>query len=102
MKLIVAPEAEAQLLLRQRWWRAHRPKAPTRFEEELTQAMGRIAASPAAFPVYAVIGERTIRRCLLVRTHCHLYFEERPSTDEVWIVAAAGAARRKGPRLPPR
>jgi hypothetical protein len=34
MKLVVAPEAAAQILARKQWWRANRSKAPERFDEE--------------------------------------------------------------------
>jgi len=39
MKLVVAPEATAQILVRKRWWRANRSKAPERFDEELAAAL---------------------------------------------------------------
>lgn len=99
MKVIIAPQAEAQLRLRQQWWRQHRSKAPERFEQELAHALREIADHPESLPVYAEKDGRTVRRYLLTRTRCHLYFEIVPTADEVWIVAAWGASRRRGPRL---
>jgi plasmid stabilization system protein ParE len=102
MKVILSPQAEAQLRLRRGWWQKNRPKAPDRFEQELAHALRRISDHPIAFPVYSEKGGRTVRRYLLTRTHCHLYFELLPDSDEVWILAAWGAARRRGPRLSER
>ena len=94
MKVVVAPVAAAQLLARKRWWRANRPKAPERFDHELDAMLAKIADRPESFPVFSARSERTIRRCLLVSTRCHLYFEIIPAANEVWIVAARGAVQR--------
>jgi plasmid stabilization system protein ParE len=102
MKVIIAPEAEAQLLIRKTWWRAHRPKAPERFDQELAKALLQIGEMPESFPVYSEQPERTVRRCLLRKASCHLYFEVVAAVGEVWILAAAGAVQRRGPRLPRR
>lgn len=74
MKVIIAPEAEAQLLIRKRWWRVHRPKAPERFDQELAEALTQIGQMPESFPVYSRLSGRTVRRCLLRKASCHLYF----------------------------
>jgi hypothetical protein len=98
MKLVVAPEAAAQILIRKRWWRANRSKAPDRFDEELARALSAITEHPESFPVFSARDGRTVRRCLLAKTRCHLYCEVVSSADEVWIVAARGAVQRRGPR----
>jgi len=100
MKVILAPQAEAQLRFRQQWWRKNRPKAPERFEQEVAHALHEIADHPGSFPIYSEKQGRTVRRYLLTRTRCHLYFEVMPTKGEVWILAAWGAVRRSGPRLP--
>jgi plasmid stabilization system protein ParE len=97
MKLVVAPEAAAQNLIRKRWWR-ERPKAPERFDEELATALAAITERPESFPVFSARDGRTVRRCLPSKTRCHLYFEVVTDADEVWIVAARGAVQRRGPR----
>ena|SRR5260221_8575359 len=99
MKLVVAPEAAAQIIVRKRWWRANRSKAPERFDDELTAALAAITERPESFPVISAQAGRTVRRYFLVKTRCHLYFEVRHETDEVWIIAARGAAQRRGARL---
>jgi len=102
MKLVVAPEAAAQILVRKQWWRANRSKAPARFDEELAAALTAISERPESFPVFSARGGRTVRRCLLARTRCHLYFEIRDESGEVWVTAGRGAVQRRPPKLAPR
>jgi hypothetical protein len=102
MKLVVAPEAAAQILVRKQWWRANRSKAPERFDEELAAALAVIKERPESFPVFSARGGRIVRRCLLAKTRCHLYFEVLREAGEVWVTAARGAAQRRPPRLSPR
>ena len=102
MKLVVAPEATAQILVRKQWWRANRSKAPERFDKELAAALAAISERPESFPVFSARGGQTVRRCLLVKTRCHLYFEILRERGEVWITAARGAAQRRPPKLAPR
>ncbi len=99
MKLVVAPEAAAQILVRKRWWRANRSKAPERFDEELAAAFAVITERPESFPVFSARSGKIVRRCLLAKTSCHLYFEVREEAREVWIIAARGAVQRRTPRL---
>jgi hypothetical protein len=73
MKLVVAPEAAAQIVVRKQWWRANRSKAPERFDAELAVALVNIVERPQSFPIFSALGERIVRRCLLVKTRCHLY-----------------------------
>jgi hypothetical protein len=86
-------------LVRKLWWRANRSKAPARFDEELAAALAAISERPESFPVFSAGGSRPVRRCLLVKTRCHLYFEVLFESSEVWVTAARGAAQRRGPKL---
>jgi plasmid stabilization system protein ParE len=98
MRVRITPEAEAQLGERKRWWRQHRDKAPDLFDREFFTAMERIASSPTSFPVFAEKRGRRIRRCLMPKTACHLYFEILDHRSEVSVVAAGGGRRAKPPR----
>ena len=102
MKIVVAPEAAAQILVRKRWWRTNRPNAPERFDAEVARAFTAIAERPESFPVFSARGGRTVRRCLLAKTKCHLYFELVETTNEVWIIGARGAVQRPRQRLSKR
>jgi hypothetical protein len=101
MKLGVAPEAAAQILVRKHWWRANRSKAPEPFDEELAAALAVITERPESFPMYSARSGRIVTRCLLAKTSCHLCFEVREEAREVWIIAARGAVQRRTPRLGP-
>src|SRR5262245_48413054 len=100
MRVRVTPEAESQLARRKGWWRENRPKAPDLFDRELGEAFDQLAQAPESFPVFAERRGHTIRRCLLYKTRCHLYFEIRVPAGEVWVLAAGGGQRRRPPRLP--
>ena len=65
----------------------------------LTAALAAIIERPESFPVFSARGGRTVHRCLLVKTRCHLYLEVFRELDEVWVIAARGARQRKGPKL---
>ena len=99
MRVLVTPEALEQLDRRRQWWREHRDKAPDLFDEEYLAAVARIRGAPGSFPVHVQRPGRAIRRCLMPKTHCHLYFEIFDQAGEVWVVAAAGGQRRRPPRF---
>jgi hypothetical protein len=99
MKLVVAPEAATQILVRERWWRANRSKAPERLDEEIAAALAAITERPESFPVFSAHAGQTVRRCLLTKTRCHLYFEIRREIDEIWLIAARGVAQRRPSRF---
>lgn len=98
MDVSFSPEAETQIAVRRAWWREHRDEADI-FDEELAHAIARIGDSPSTFPWFGIRGGRLIRRCLMERTRCHLYFEVDASGGVVTIVLAWGAARGRPPSL---
>jgi hypothetical protein len=97
MKLVVAPEAAAQILVRKRWWRKNRSKAPERFDDELAAALAAITESPE-FP----FSPQVLDALSGAACWCHLYFEVLSERQEVWVLAARGAAQRRRPRLSSR
>ena len=99
MRLIITARAESQLAIRRVWWRANRPAAPDLFDEELADAIKQIARGPRLAPVFSERPGHTIRRRLMPRTRCHLYFEIRESRGEVWIIAAGGGQRKRSPPI---
>jgi len=99
MRVLITPEAQAQLDARRQWWLENRDKAPDLFDEEFRAVLERIDRAPGSFPIHVQRRGRTIRRGLMPKTGCHVYFEifERPG--EAWVVAAAGGQRRRPPRF---
>jgi hypothetical protein len=98
MDVRISPEAEVQLAERRAWWRANRDEVDV-FDEDLALAVSRIGQSPTAFPWFGIRGGRLIRRCLMERASCHLYFEVDAAAAIVTIVLAWGAVREKPPSL---
>jgi hypothetical protein len=99
MRVLVTPEAEAQLDVRRKWWRDHREKAPDLFDEEFLAAMERIGRAPGSFPIHVQRRKPTLRRCLMPKSRCHLYFEIDEQAGVAWVIAAAGGQRRRPPRF---
>jgi len=99
MRVLVTPEAEAQLDVRWEWWRDHREKAPDLFDEEFLAAVEHIGSAPGSFPIHVQRRGRTIRRCLMPKTRSHLYFEIDEQAGVAWVVAAAGGQRRRPPKF---
>jgi len=99
MRILVSAVAKKQLADRQDWWRRHRPSAPELFDREFADVVDRIRRAPESFPVFVARDEHVIRRGLMRKTRCHLYFEVRLSENEIWLLGAGGSQRRRSPRL---
>jgi plasmid stabilization system protein ParE len=99
MQVLVTPEAAALLESRKSWWRANRPATAELFEREFLDAVAVISDRPALFPVVVRIGGREIRRVLMEKTSCHLYYEIDEVAAFAKIVSAWGAAQGKRPQL---
>ena len=98
MKVELSPEAQAQALVRQRWWVENRPAAPDAFADELEAALRELGERPLTAAVVVERGGVPIRRWLLPKTRCHLYYVVDDARDVVRVLAAWGA--RMG-QLPP-
>jgi len=99
MQVLVTPEAASHLEARKSWWRANRPATADLFDREFLEAVALIAERPALFPVTVTVEGREIRRILMEKTSCHLYYEIDETAGAVKIVSAWGAAQGKFPRL---
>lgn len=99
MRVLVSPEAAALLVSRKTWWRLNRPTTADLFELEFLDAVAVIGERPSLFPVAVRIRGREIRRILMEKTSCHLYYEIDEGASVVKIVSAWGAVQGKPPRL---
>lgn len=79
------------------WWEANRPDAPGLVSAELRVGAARLAQDASMLPVFRRIGELSIRRLHLPRTHRHLYVH--PEADRVVVLAVWGSVRGLLPRL---
>lgn len=102
MRVIIAPDAVAQIAHRKKWWLKNRDKAPRLFDQEFADAIAQIGRAPESFPVFSEKHGRTVRRCLMPKTRCHLYIEIDAAVDGVWVLAAGGGQRRRPPRIKKR
>ena len=96
MKVDLSEEADDQVDEIDIWWREHRLAAPDLFTNKLEQALADLGTMPSLGTIYDV-GEQTVRRLLLRRSHYHLYFVHEP--DRIYVVAVWSAFRGRGPKL---
>jgi plasmid stabilization system protein ParE len=95
----IAPRAESRIRRISEWWRSNRRAAPEAFARELANALEALVTAPTSGVRY---GERrgvTIRRLLLRKSSCHVYFSYDPEADVVAMRAVWHAARGAGPTL---
>lgn len=97
-RVLIAPDAEAQLIVIRSWWTTERPLARELFDREFDAAVLAIGAAPSALPLYRREDDADVRRILLRKTRYAIYFCIEP--DHVLIVAVWHTARRSGPPLP--
>ncbi len=82
------------------WWRKHRPKAPTLFDDELDEAIDDIASQPlAAGAVHEVVGGKTFRRVRLPKTKQHVFYYVDDAKGVIVIHTIWGARRGRKPKL---
>jgi plasmid stabilization system protein ParE len=87
---------EQQITAIDDWWRAHRPKAPDLFMDELADAFALIESAPALGRPYAseVPG---VRRVVMRAARYHVYYRE--DDEGVVVLAVWSALRGRGPKL---
>jgi plasmid stabilization system protein ParE len=98
-EVLVAARAEAEIRTIDAWWRENRQDAPSLFVEELRGAIERLAATPMLGVAYAAPRPSGVRRLLLRRTRCHVYFTVEDARPLVIVRAVWHASRGRGPRL---
>lgn len=91
------PEADAQILAVDDWWRTNRPAAPDLFLSELAASFDMIGHTPHIGRLYRQSLIVDTRRILLKGTRYHVYYVA--STDDVRVLAVWHAQRGVGPPL---
>jgi plasmid stabilization system protein ParE len=90
------PEADAQILEIDRWWRGNRA-SPNLFLDELTAAFNVVGDAPYLGRHYQQSPIPGTRRVLLKGTRYHVYYV--PSANEIRVLAVWHARRGAGPPL---
>ena len=99
MKIFFTPRARRRVAQVDQWWRENRPGLPVLFEHELETATKRILDQPELGQLYDKIGDRVVRRLLLVKTEQHVYYFVDHATDKRIVITIWGARRGRGPKL---
>lgn len=88
-------EAQRQARAERTWWRAHRDAKPL-FSQELRAARSVLAHGPK-HEIYGRFDGIPVRRLLLEKTRCHLYYIVLEQENLVRIVAVWGAMKGADP-----
>jgi plasmid stabilization system protein ParE len=99
VKARYSPRARQRVQYITRWWRKNRTSAPSLFEDELDEAIGRLEADPNLGTEYRVVRGHTIRRMLLRKTEQHVFYSVDDENGVVVIHSVWGARRGRGPKL---
>ena len=91
MKVVLTEEAQRQARTERRWWREHRD-AKHLFTAELRAARQVLASAPK-HEVYGRFEGQPVRRVLLEKTRCHVYYVVVEHENLVRIIAVWGATR---------
>jgi hypothetical protein len=98
VRIEIVEEAQAQFAYRDAWWRANRD-ARELFEEEYEKALEHLTTSPKSGDQYRVVRGKLIRRWLMKKTECHIYYWYSEELDLIEIRAFWGAKRERSPEL---
>lgn len=96
-RVIFSPEAEADVLAADGWWREHRPAAPDLFADEVAALVSLLEAAPG---VGARARRGDARRLALRRTRYVAYYRFDEVAGEVHVLRLWHMSRGTTPRLP--
>jgi plasmid stabilization system protein ParE len=100
LRVVVTETAERHLETIRAWWADNRRDAPLLFVEEVEAAFDRISRAPHSGALYRRATIRAeVRRILLQRTRCHVYYTCDLDSGRAVIRAVWHATRGRGPRL---
>lgn len=97
MKVDLTDEAKQQAREENAWWRKNRDYKRL-FTEEL-RAARKVLKDGSKHQIYAYIDGEPVRRLLLEKTRCHVYYVVLEHEKIVRVVAVWGASRQRGPAL---
>lgn len=98
MPVVTLERARLQFLKEDSWWRENRERKGL-FAEEFLAVIGLIQKTPTAGSIYVVKRGRTIRKWLMPKTRCHVYYRYEPTQELLVIYSVWGARRKRGPKL---
>jgi plasmid stabilization system protein ParE len=96
-KVLVAPQAEAQIRTIDTWWQRHRPDSPRLFVEDLAEALATLEVAPGVGTRYSHPTLKGLRRLPLRSTRHHVYYLA--GSQLVIVLAVWGATKELGPEI---
>jgi plasmid stabilization system protein ParE len=96
--VVFVPEARAQLLSADQWWRENGAD-PDLLEREVASAVALLIAHPEAGARFLRARQPGVRRLLLRETQHHLYYRVERDRGVIRILALWHTARGRGLRL---
>ncbi|HVR41569.1 MAG TPA: type II toxin-antitoxin system RelE/ParE family toxin [Thermoanaerobaculia bacterium] len=95
--IVITRRAARQIEVARAWWYKHRHKAIFALDDEIEEAIAKIADTPHMAPVARDIRMKGVRRMLLQTTQYHVYYREK--FDAIEVVAFWHASRGTPPRI---
>lgn len=99
MKVKFTPRGDLRAASEARWWRKNRPDVPDLFEQELAHAIRQLETIPKLGTPHPTVRRPHLKRLLLEKTACHVYFEADERKAEIRILMLWGATRGRDPKL---
>lgn len=96
-RVVVSPEAEAQIRVLDVWWRETRSASPLLFLDELAEGLEMLRHFAGAGQLVHHPAVANVRRLLLRSSRYHVYYVDREA--EVFVVAVWSSVRGRGPDL---
>jgi hypothetical protein len=96
VRIEITQRAQEQFAHRDAWWRAKR-SARELFIEEYQHALEHLSTAPKSGDQYCIIRGKVIRRWLMKKTECHIYYWYSEELNLIEIRAFWGAKRGHGP-----
>ena len=97
MRVLLAPEAQAQVDAIDDWWRENRTAAPDLFFQELASTLGVLSRAPGLGRRYTHATVKSVRRVLMRSTRYHVYYVVH--ADIVLVLSVWSGQRGTGPNL---
>lgn len=98
VKIVLLDEAQRRFQAEDRWWRDNRD-AKELFLIEFEEVLRQLGSRPDLGQRYRRARGKLIRRVLMKKTRCHVYYFHHPDRDFVEIHSIWGARRKRGPTL---
>jgi plasmid stabilization system protein ParE len=98
VKVVLLDEARRRFEEEDAWWRVHRAVHEL-FVEEFAKALEQVTTVPGAGQHYRQTRGKLIRRVLMRKTRCHVYYFHDRERDLIEIHSVWSARRKRGPKL---